>query len=109
MIVDGNHPDSQEREDVFQIIANFQIITSETGKVFDNHNLNISVPDQVNHPLEVRSLEVRTRKTIVAEFHLGQSGKIRIQSNMPLDQLTLGGNTVAFILCLICPLVHIFQ
>ena len=29
--------------------------------------------------------------------------------NMPLDQLTLGGNTVAFILCLICPFVHIFQ
>ena len=94
---------------MFQVIAYFQIVTTETGKVFDNHDMDFTGTDKANHPLKVRSLKVCTTKSIVAELHLRQIGKVRVLFDMSLDQLTLCGNTVTFILCLVGSLVHIFQ
>lgn len=94
---------------MLQIIADFQIITPKTGKVFDNHDLNLPIPDQVDHPLKVRTLKVGSRKSIIAKLHLWQTFKVRIQCNIPLNQLTLSGDTVALVLCPVCSFIHILQ
>lgn len=41
MVIDGDHPYSQKREDMLQIIADFQIITPKTGKVFYDDTVDL--------------------------------------------------------------------
>ena len=41
MVIDGDHPHSQELEDMLQIIADFQIITPKTGKVFYDDTVDL--------------------------------------------------------------------
>lgn len=41
MVIDGDHPYSQKREDMLQIIADFQIIISKTGKVFYDDTVDL--------------------------------------------------------------------
>lgn len=83
---------------MFQVITYFQIVTTKTGKVFDNHDMDFTGTDKVNHSLKVRSLKVRATKAVVAELHLWQIRKVRVLFDMSLDQLTLCNNTVTFIL-----------
>ena len=109
MVVNGNHSDTKERKNVFQVVAYFQIVTTKTGKVFDNHDMDFTGTDKINHPLKVRSLKVRATKAIVAELHLRQIRKVKVLFDMSLDQLTLCSNAVTFILRPVGSLVYIFQ
>ena len=68
MVIDGDHPYSQKWEDMLQIIADFQIITPKTGKVFDNHNMNLPIPDQVDHSLKIWTLKIGSRKSIITKL-----------------------------------------
>ena len=45
MVVNGNHSDTKERKNVFQVITYFQIVTTKTGKVFDNHDMDFTGTD----------------------------------------------------------------
>ena len=65
MVIDGDHPYSQKWEDMLQIIADFQIIISKTGKVFYDDTVDLLLFDLLDHFLKVWSVKVCSGKPVI--------------------------------------------
>lgn len=52
-------------ENDFRIHTYLQIVTSQTRHILDDNPLDFSAFNIGNHPLEVRSVEIRSRKSII--------------------------------------------
>ena len=66
-VIDRDEPDLVFRKDDLCVIACLQVISAQTGKVFDNHSANLALLDKSNHSLEIRAVEIRSRIAVVNE------------------------------------------
>ena len=66
-VIDRDEPDLVFRKDNFCVIACLQVISAQTGKIFDNHSANLALLDKRDHSLEIRTVEIRSRIAVVNE------------------------------------------
>ena len=96
VVVDGNKTDAQGRKNLLDISAGINVVTTKTGKVFDNDAVDFSCFDLFHHSLKVRTVKISTCITIIAEL-LNQSD-LRVSAHIIFNQLSLISDTIAFFL-----------
>ena len=81
----------------FRVESRLQVVAAQPGKVFDNHDPDLSILHQIQHPLEIRAIVVRPGVPVVHEIlAVGESpflGKLSQQRFLRLDR-----NAVAAVL-----------
>ena len=58
MVIDRLEADAEKREDMLQIVTNFKIVSTETGKVFHHDAVNFSMLCTLYHLCKVRAIKV---------------------------------------------------
>ena len=53
------------RENNFRIVADFEIVSTETGHILDDHSFNKPCFDSFHHSLKIRSIKVCSRISVV--------------------------------------------
>ena len=71
MIRNRYEADSQEREDLFKIIACLDIITTEAAQILADNGIDFSCFDHVHHSVEFRSFKTGSFGTVIGE-HISQ-------------------------------------
>ena len=64
-VVDRHIPDAVFREEKIRILSGHNVVTAQVGKVFGQHNADIAFFNVLDHPLEIRTLKIRSSKTVV--------------------------------------------
>ena len=93
VIVDGNKPDFLHRKDTVEILSGFNIVSSKTGKVFDDDAVDFVIIDFRHHADKARSFKIRPAESIVNKFFC--AGNFRVMGEIFFDQLSLVMDTIA--------------
>ena len=95
-IVDRDKTNAQQWEDALHIIACFNIVTGEPGKVLYDNRFHLSVLRILNQPLKRRATCRCAGIAIVHVLLTRLFGQFRASHDVPLYQSTLTLNAVAF-------------
>ena len=109
MVIDRLEADTEKRENMLQIVTNFKIVSTETGKVFHYDAANFSMLCALYHLCKVRTIKVRAGETVIAELYTRQIAEKRVLIQMTIDEHTLRCDTVALVLDFVCALVNVFK
>ena len=92
-VVDSNEANTEHRENLLNILAGFDIITTKTGKVFDNDAVHTLFTHGGHHLFKPRSVEVRSGITVVTK--LCDKFNVGLFPQIAVNEVTLGRNAVA--------------
>ena len=92
IVLNRNEADAHEGENLIQIVSGFQIIASETGKVFHHNAVNFAALHVLHHTLKFRTFEIRSAPSVVGI----QSGKLHVRLGFDIfpDELILRVNRI---------------
>ena len=65
LIIYCDKPDTQHGKQFFQITPNLNVIPAKSGQIFYDNAVNHSLLYIFHHGLKRRTIEIRTRKTVV--------------------------------------------
>lgn len=68
LVIDGDKPDAEEGEDMLEVVADFEIVPSESREVLDDDATDFAFSGEVNHPRKIRSVKVCAGESVVAKF-----------------------------------------
>ena len=68
IVADGNEAGMEQREHTLDEVAGFNAVAPKAGKVLDDDAVDLIGPHQLNEPLYLRTLEVRTAVPVVDEL-----------------------------------------
>ena len=88
-------PHAIGRKDTAHIAASLNILSTKTGKVFDNDAVDLSFHDVIHHFLKSRT--VKDNPTVPIVYLFGNQLDFRVTAHEIFDQLSLIADTVAFI------------
>ena len=95
-IIDGDKSHIQERENLFQIVPNHDIIAPKPGHILDDDAVDFPLTHLFQKPPDGWPLHVRPRITVITKFENLRPGKFRPQLNETADVGPLIDNAVAF-------------
>ena len=96
-IIDGDKSHVQERENLFQIVSNHDIVAAKPRHILDDDAVDLPLAYLFEKPPDGWPLHVRPRITVVTKFENLRPGKFRPQLNETADVGTLIDNAVAFV------------
>ena len=73
IVADGNEAGMEQREHTLDEVAGFNAVAPKAGKVLDDDAVDLIGPHQLNEPLYLRTLEVRTAVPVVDGHQPGGS------------------------------------
>ena len=85
IVADGNEAGMEQREHTLDEVAGFNAVAPKAGKVLDDDAVDLIGPHQLNEPLYLRTLEVRTAVPVVDELRdlrvhgFGHGGRIFVK------------------------------
>ena len=65
VVVDSDKAHTEKRENLFNVFARLQMISSETGKILDHDAVDLACLYVRHHFLKGRALKIRARKPVV--------------------------------------------
>ena len=65
IIIYSDKPDPQHGKQLFQIAPNLNVVSAEPGQILYDNAVNHSLLYIFHHGLKRRTIEIRTRKTVV--------------------------------------------
>lgn len=95
-IIDGDKSHIQERENLFQIVPNHDIVAPKPGHILDDDAVDFPLTHLFQKPPDGWPLHVRPRITVITKFENLRPGKFRPQFNETADVGPLIDNAVAF-------------
>ena len=105
IVVNCDKANAKCRENLFNVSARINVVTTETRKVFYNDAVDFSLLDLLNHFLKIRTVKVRTCETVITE--LLNKIDFRVLGQVIFNQFSLICDTVTFFL-LTCRRIAIF-
>lgn len=70
VVVDGNEPDAEKREYLFDILARVQIISTKTAEIFYNYTVRPARFHIFDHLLKAGSFKSRATETVVNPYRI---------------------------------------
>ena len=96
MVVDCDEADTQEGENLLDILSRVQVFPSEAGQVLHHDAVDLARPNLVHHLVKCRTVEVGPGKTVV---HLhGALPEVRVAGQELTNQVFLSRDAVALLL-----------
>ena len=96
IVVDSDEANVQERKHTADVVADHEIITPETGKVFDYDAIYLSLFDLFHHSEEIRSFKVLTTPAVVTKLGDFPTSELRSAADEMLQQTSLIGYPFGF-------------
>ena len=96
-VVHRDKPDSQKGEELFQIIADFNIISAKSGKIFYKNAVHFPLSDQFHQLNKLRAVKLFPTVAIIAFFYNPIILKFRMGFQIIIQKHSLVGNAVAFL------------
>ena len=95
-VVDGNETDTKKRKYTADVVADHEIITPETGKVFDYDTMYLPLLYLFHHSEKIRSFKVLTTPTVITELGDFPTAELGTTADKALQQSSLIGYTFGF-------------
>ena len=65
VVIDRNKADPEERENLFQVVTGFHIVTPQSGQILHNDAVDFAAAGILHHPLELRSVKIRSGTAVI--------------------------------------------
>ena len=96
-VIHCNKPDSQKWEELFQIIADFNIVSAKSGKILYKNAIHFSPSDQLHQLNKLRAVKLFPAVSVVTFFYNPVILKFRMGFQIIIQKHPLIGNAVAFL------------